>query len=88
MKIVPFFHMCFTFAIKVSPEVHQCIKLSILVSSSVATLKKIENPRRATDKTPGQISMQLAYIQLGKNPTFPGENPTFRKKVAFLRQNF
>src|SRR6218665_1382973 len=44
--------------------------------------KKIKNPRRATEKTqktPGQISMQLAYI-LGKNPTFPGKNPTFSKE--------
>ena len=58
------------------------------IPSSVATLKKIKNPRRATknpQKTPGQISMQLAYI-FGKNPTFPGENPTFPEESAVFEK--
>src|SRR6218665_1277364 len=52
---------------------------------SVATLKKsktLDGPLKKPQKTPGQISMQLAYI-LGKNPTFPGINPIFPKKCLF-----
>jgi len=58
------------------------------VPASVATQKKMKNPRWATEKTqkpPGQISMWLAYI-FAKNPTFPGKNPTFPEKIQLPRR--
>ena len=59
-------------------------------SASVVTLKKsktLDAPLKKPQKTPGQISMQLAY-NLGKNPTFPGENPTFSEKSSFSPPKF
>src|SRR6218665_262960 len=42
---------------------------------SVATLKKIENPRRATEKAPGQICTDFA-----ENSKFSLKNRTFSEK--------
>src|SRR6218665_1186983 len=57
-----------------------------ILFDSVATLKKLKSldgPLKKSQKTPGQISIQLAYI-LGKNPTFPGKNPTFPGKKCLF----
>src|SRR6218665_2827591 len=63
-------------------RIHTIFGMGIGLITSVATLKKLKSldgPLKKSQKTPGQISIQLAYIS-GKNPTFPGKNPTFPGK--------
>src|SRR6218665_1874208 len=50
-------------------------------------MKTLDGPLKQPQKTPGQISMQLAYI-FAKIPTFPGKNPAFSRKSVFSPQKF
>src|SRR6218665_1903760 len=47
--------------------------------------KQIENPRRATEKTPGKPQVKFVQI-LGKNRTFPRENRTFSRENRTFSQ--
>src|SRR6218665_434428 len=70
--VTPYFRKIYAF----------CFIYNFLLPPTFATLKKLKSldgPLKKSQKTPGQISIQLAYI-LGKNPTFPGKNPTFPGK--------
>src|SRR6218665_1223805 len=49
---------------------------------------KIENPRRATAKNPENPRSCHIFTLCGKIELSLEKNRTFRKKVAFLRQNF